>query len=159
MGVRLSGQTHRERESPAGFTMSSQSPMWGLNSQTMRSWPQLNPRVGRFTSWASQEPPCLPFKISKFLLHLNPMKTSVQLQKIYIWQEMGNRWTSLAPATFSAVGYFLQSNIVTSTLSVFIVLCDSHVMLYIILSLVHMPFRVSECSWSQPSFRTSKDPH
>ena len=38
-----------ERQSQAGFTLSAWRPMWGSNSQNMRSWPELKPRVGHLT--------------------------------------------------------------------------------------------------------------
>ena len=36
--------------------LSAQSPMRGLNSQTLRSWPELKPRVRCLTDWATQAP-------------------------------------------------------------------------------------------------------
>ena len=41
------GGAERERESQAGSTLLA--PTWGLNSLTMRSQPELKPRVGRLT--------------------------------------------------------------------------------------------------------------
>ena len=37
----------RDRESEAGSVLAVVSPMWGSNPQTMGSWPELKPRVGR----------------------------------------------------------------------------------------------------------------
>ena len=51
------GQKKRERESQAVSTLSAWSPTWGSNPQTMRSWPELKPRVGRLTYWSPQVPP------------------------------------------------------------------------------------------------------
>ena len=39
--------------------MRAQILMWGLNSQTMRSWPKPRSRVGRLTDGATQVPLCL----------------------------------------------------------------------------------------------------
>ena len=43
-----------ERESRAGSTLSAQSLMWGSNSWTVRSGPELQSRVRCFTNWATQ---------------------------------------------------------------------------------------------------------
>ena len=43
------GQGEGERESPAGFELPAQSPMWGLNSRMVRSSPEPRSRVGRLT--------------------------------------------------------------------------------------------------------------
>ena len=45
-----------ERDYQAGSALSAQSPTWGLNPWTMRSWPELKPRVGYLTDWATQAP-------------------------------------------------------------------------------------------------------
>ena len=45
-----------DRESQAGSTLSSQSLMWGSNSWTERSWPELKSRVGHLTDRATQVP-------------------------------------------------------------------------------------------------------
>ena len=41
-------------ESQAGSAQTVQSPMWGSNSQTVRSWPEQKSRVRRLTDWATQ---------------------------------------------------------------------------------------------------------
>ena len=58
------GQRERETESQAGSVPSAQSPMGGSSPQTVRSWPEPKPRVGRLTDWATQGPP-------SFLLFFN----------------------------------------------------------------------------------------
>ena len=45
-----------DRESQAGSVPSAQSLIQSLNSQTVRSWPDLKSRVGRSTKWATQVP-------------------------------------------------------------------------------------------------------
>ena len=35
-----------EKDFQAGYALSAQHPMWGSNSQTESSWPELKPRVG-----------------------------------------------------------------------------------------------------------------
>ena len=52
------GGSEREgdRDSEAGSMLLAQTPVWGLNPQTMRSWPELKPRVGRSTDWATYVP-------------------------------------------------------------------------------------------------------
>ena len=48
----------RGRESPqAGSALSAWSPVWGLNSWTVRSWPELRWGVGCLDDWATQAPP------------------------------------------------------------------------------------------------------
>ena len=49
-----------DRESQVGSSPSTQSPMWGSNSRTMRSWLELKSRVRRVINWATQEPLLLP---------------------------------------------------------------------------------------------------
>ena len=49
-------QREREIESQAGSALSAQSVMQGLNSGTMRSLPELKPRVRRLTNGAIQVP-------------------------------------------------------------------------------------------------------
>ena len=49
-------EREEDRGSPAGSVLSVQSLMWGLNSWTMRSWPEPKSRVGRSTNWATQAP-------------------------------------------------------------------------------------------------------
>ena len=44
------------RESQEGSTLSAQSPTWGQNPRTVRSWPELKPRVGHSTDWATWAP-------------------------------------------------------------------------------------------------------
>ena len=54
------GQWARETQNPKqvpGSERSAQSPTWGLNPPTMRSWPE----VGRLTDWATQAPLSFPF--------------------------------------------------------------------------------------------------
>ena len=55
---REQGQTERERggerECQAGPALSVRSPTWGLNSWTVRSWPEPKPTVGHLTDWATQ---------------------------------------------------------------------------------------------------------
>ena len=46
----------REREFQVGPALSAQSPMWGSNPWTTRSWPEPTPRVGCLTDWATQVP-------------------------------------------------------------------------------------------------------
>ena len=60
------GQRTRERESQAGSTLSAYSQMWGLNSQTVRSCPELKPRVGCLTNWATQAPPTAHFLFENY---------------------------------------------------------------------------------------------
>ena len=50
------GQREGERESQAGSVLSAQSPMWGLMSHTVRSWPEPKSRVRCLTNWATQVP-------------------------------------------------------------------------------------------------------
>ena len=45
-----------ERESQADSVLSTQSPTWGSNPQTVRSWPAWKPRVEHLTNWATQVP-------------------------------------------------------------------------------------------------------
>ena len=56
--VSMQGRAEREREgeSQAGSALSAQSQMWGLNSQTVRSWPEPKSSVGPLTDWATQVP-------------------------------------------------------------------------------------------------------
>ena len=49
-------QTERYRESQASPTLSAQSPTWGSNPQTARSWPEPKLRVRGFTDGATQVP-------------------------------------------------------------------------------------------------------
>ena len=51
----------RERESQAD-SMLSVKPSAGLNLMTLRSQPELKPRLGRLTDWTVQVPPVLFFK-------------------------------------------------------------------------------------------------
>ena len=46
----------RDRKSQAASALSAQSPMWGLNPPTVRSWHQLRSRVRHLTDWATQVP-------------------------------------------------------------------------------------------------------
>ena len=46
-----------DRGSKAGSVLTAESPTQSSNSQTMRSWPELN-EVGRLTHWATQAPRC-----------------------------------------------------------------------------------------------------
>ena len=46
----------KDRESQAGSALSAQSLMWGLNSQTTRSWPEVKSRVGCLTDWITRCP-------------------------------------------------------------------------------------------------------
>ena len=48
------GQRERERESQAGSTFSTRAPH-GLNPITLRSWPELKPRVRHSTDWATPD--------------------------------------------------------------------------------------------------------
>ena len=48
------GQREGETDSQAGSTLPAQSPTWGSNSQTVRSWPEPKSRVGRLTDGATQ---------------------------------------------------------------------------------------------------------
>ena len=48
-------RAERERESQEGPWMSAWSPMWGFNPRTVRSWLELNPRVGCLMDWATTE--------------------------------------------------------------------------------------------------------
>ena len=50
------GEKERERESQAGSVLLGWSLMQGLNSWTVKLWPDLNPRVGRLMDWAPQMP-------------------------------------------------------------------------------------------------------
>ena len=59
------GEGQRERESQAGSSLSAQSPVWGLISQTMRSWPELISRARHLTNWATQAFHCVIFKTQK----------------------------------------------------------------------------------------------
>ena len=56
----------RERKNPkqAPHCLSAQSMMWGLNSRTVRSWPELKSRVGHLTNCANQVPWTRTFIIS-----------------------------------------------------------------------------------------------
>ena len=49
-------ERERKRENTTGSTLSVQSLMQGCISQTMRSWPELKPRVGCLTNWATLAP-------------------------------------------------------------------------------------------------------
>ena len=49
-------QIERERESQAGTMLSAQSPTWGSNPQTKRSWPEPKPRVRGWTNWDTEVP-------------------------------------------------------------------------------------------------------
>ena len=49
-------RAERERESQAGSMQSVQSPTWGWNSQTVRSWPESKSRVRCLPDWAPQGP-------------------------------------------------------------------------------------------------------
>ena len=49
-------ERERERNSQAGSALSAQSLTHGLNSQTVRSWPEPKARVRRLTNWATQVP-------------------------------------------------------------------------------------------------------
>ena len=58
------GEGQRERETQnmkraPGSGLLAQSPMRGSYPWTVRSWPEPKPRVGRWTNWATQEPPFL----------------------------------------------------------------------------------------------------
>ena len=67
----------RKRESQAGSTLSVQSPMWGLNSGTMRSWPKLKSRLRHLTEWATQLPQDLFFIFSSlFSMQFSPANSS-----------------------------------------------------------------------------------
>ena len=65
-GERQGEGIERGRESQAGFASSVQSPMYGLNSWTVRSWPESKSRVRRLNDWAIQEP------WSSFLILFSP---------------------------------------------------------------------------------------
>ena len=52
---RAGGGAERERI-PRGPALSAWSPMQGMNSPTVKSWPELKPRAGRLTNWATQVP-------------------------------------------------------------------------------------------------------
>ena len=54
--IYLFWETEGERESQAVSKLSAQSPMKGLNSQTMRSWPEPKSRVRCLTDWDTQTP-------------------------------------------------------------------------------------------------------
>ena len=69
-------ERERERESQAGSTLPVNSPMWGLNSGTARSWPELKSRVWRLTYWATLAPVML-----------------------YIFQRMFTEWSQLILTT------------------------------------------------------------
>ena len=43
-----------KREFQAGSALSAQSPIWGLNSWAVKSWPESNSRVRRFTNQVTQ---------------------------------------------------------------------------------------------------------
>ena len=51
-----------ERESQAGSVLSAHSLTRGSKSRTMRSWPELEPRAGCLTDWATQAPPFVVLK-------------------------------------------------------------------------------------------------
>ena len=61
----------RGRESQAGSVLSAQSPTWGSNSWTVRSWPEPKSRVGHLTDWATQAP-----LFSKFMHIVACIRTS-----------------------------------------------------------------------------------
>ena len=50
------GGTEREgdKESQSGSALPMQSPMWGSNSQSLRSWPEPKSRVRWLTDWATK---------------------------------------------------------------------------------------------------------
>ena len=54
IGAERETKTQNPKQAP-GSEPSAQSPLRGSNSQTMRSWPELN-KVRRLTSWANQVP-------------------------------------------------------------------------------------------------------
>ena len=49
-----------DRESKEGLAPATQTPVWGLNSRTVRSWPKPKSVVGCSTDWAIQVPQDLP---------------------------------------------------------------------------------------------------
>ena len=51
----------RQKESQAGSALSVETPTWGLNPRSVRSWPELKPRVRCLTNWATQAPQELLF--------------------------------------------------------------------------------------------------
>lgn len=58
-GAEKEGERKRanEREKiPTGSNTSMQSPIQGLNPQTVRLWPELKPRVSQALDWAIQAP-------------------------------------------------------------------------------------------------------
>ena len=57
-----------ERESQVGSVLPAQSPMQGLNSWTMKSWPEPKSRVGCLKVWATQAPQPLIY-ISKCMVN------------------------------------------------------------------------------------------
>ena len=50
------GQREKERESQAGSSWSAKSPMWGSNSRTVKSWPEMKSGVRSLTNWATRVP-------------------------------------------------------------------------------------------------------
>ena len=46
----------RETEDQNQSSLRVQTPLWGLNSQTGKSWPEPKSRVSRLTDWATQAP-------------------------------------------------------------------------------------------------------
>ena len=84
-----------ERESQAGSALSAQSPMWGSNSRTMRSWPELKPRVRRLTNWATEVPPyCMFSDHSGIRLDVNNKKMPRNIRNIWDLSNVfiNNKW-------------------------------------------------------------------
>ena len=74
------GGAERERESQAGSALSAWTQMWGSNSQTLRSSPEVKSRVRRWTNWVTQVPLSLPLLKATHILWLLVMSLVSLLQ-------------------------------------------------------------------------------
>ena len=83
-----------ERESQAGSALSVHSPMQGLNSRTMRSYPELKSRVGSFT-----EPPRRPGPVN-FLGSLGALApsgrdgSSLSFPELHLLSPIQSSWSA-----------------------------------------------------------------
>ena len=84
------------RGSEVGSVLTADNPMWGLNSRTVRSWPEPKSRVRRLTDWATQ---VRPFKI--FLLYFILFYFLFYFIS-YFMRDRGSEWENLAECRFQA---------------------------------------------------------
>ena len=86
--VYLLWERERGRESQPGSTLSAQSLMQGLNSQTMRSWPELKSRSD-LTYWATQVPLLSPSAPASF--HQTSLCISCLWEWTQVFRELAKR--------------------------------------------------------------------